>query len=331
MKIVALDIETLFEDCDDENCIENNRHYLKSLYDESDEVIFCRNLNLKNYSSEEKISNVVREQIKDADIVITNKVKLNKSNLNSNISLILVSATGTNNICHEDAENLGIRVQNCVAYGINSVVQHTLSLMLALTNKISKSDRDVRNGDWGRSSSFCLCNNFPTVELSSAAVGIIGYGAIGKKIAEVVKALGAKVLISERKGVDEIRTGRTSFEDVLSSSDIISIHCPLTSETNNLITSNELSKMKKSAYIVNVARGGVVNEKDLYNALCNNVIAGAATDVLTTEPPINNVLIDNKYPDNLIVTPHVAWGTLNARLEIIRQMSDHIKNFKTKN
>jgi glycerate dehydrogenase len=202
--------------------------------------------------------------------------------------------------------------------------------MLALTNKISKSDRDVRNGDWGRSSSFCLCNNFPTVELSSATVGIIGYGAIGKKVAEVVKALGANILISERKGENEVRAGRTSFDDVLRKSDIISIHCPLTSETNNLITSFELSKMKKSAYIVNVARGGVVNEKDLYEALHNNVIAGAATDVLTTEPPVNNVLIDNKYPDNLIVTPHVAWGTLNARLEIIRQMSEHIKDFKNK-
>ena len=166
--------------------------------------------------------------------------------------------------------------------------------------------------------------------MSSATVGIIGYGAIGKKVAEVVKALGANTLISERKGGNEVRTGRTSFDAVLESSDIISIHCPLTSETNNLITSIELAKMKKSAYIINVARGGVVNEKDLYEALHNNVIAGAATDVLTTEPPVNNVLIDNKYPDNLIVTPHVAWGTLNARLEIIRQMSEHIKDFKNK-
>ena len=327
MKIVALDLQTLFNDAEDPKCFEHNYDDLKPLYEEGDTMVFCSNLNLKNYQSEDHLNQAVKDLIKDADVVITNKVKLNKHNLNSHIKLILVAGTGMNNICFEDVKPLGIRVQNAVAYGINSVVQHTMGLILSLINNITVSDRHVRSGDWESSNNFCLCKYFFPLELASATLGIIGYGAIGKGVEKIAKAMGMRVLIADHKGAREPREGRVSFDEVLTQSDIISLHCPLNEHTLNLITAKEIALMKPTSYVINVARGGVVNEEDLYYALKEHKIMGAATDVLTTEPPSNNILLKGDL-DNLIVTPHIAWGSYNARKEIIRQMSSHIKELK---
>ena len=329
MKIVALDLHTLFPEADDENCLQVNEQEIKKLCGPDDELICCRNLDLNHCGTEENISKKVAVAIADADIVITNKVKLNKSNLNAGIKLILVAATGTNNINFTDTEALGIRVQNSVAYGVNSVVQHTIGLMLSLINNITVADRHVRNGDWSRSANFCICKYFFPLELAHSTIGIIGGGAIGRGVAKAAAALGMKVLLAERRGAGTVREGRTAFDDVIRNSDVISLHCPLTPETENLISERELSMMKKNSYLINVARGGVVDEQALYRALKEHLIAGAATDVLSEEPPKDNILLSGL--DNLIVTPHIAWGSYNARSEIIRQMAEHIDELKKQN
>lgn len=329
MKIVALDLHTLFPEADDENCLQVNEQEIKKLCGPDDELICCRNLDLNHCGTEENISRKVAEAIADADVVITNKVKLNKSNLNAGIKLILVAATGTNNINFTDTEALGIRVQNSVAYGVNSVVQHTIGLMLSLINNITVADRHVRNGDWSRSANFCICRYFFQLELAHSTIGIIGGGAIGRGVAKAAAALGMKVLLAERRGAGTVREGRTAFDDVIRNSDVISLHCPLTPDTENLISERELSMMKKNSYLINVARGGVVDEQALYRALKEHRIAGAATDVLSEEPPKDNILLSGL--DNLIVTPHIAWGSYNARSEIIRQMAEHIAELKKQN
>ena len=329
MKIVALDLHTLFPEADDENCLQVNEQEIKKLCGPDDELICCRNLDLNHCGTEENISRKVAVAIADADIVITNKVKLNKSNLNAGIKLILVAATGTNNINFTDTEALGIRVQNSVAYGVNSVVQHTIGLMLSLINNITVADRHVRNGDWSRSANFCICKYFFPLELAHSTIGIIGGGAIGRGVAKAAAALGMKVLMAERRGAGTVREGRTAFDDVIRNSDVISLHCPLTPDTENLISERELSMMKKNSYLINVARGGVVDEQALYRALKEHRITGAATDVLSEEPPKDNILLSGL--DNLIVTPHIAWGSYNARSEIIRQMAEHIAELKKQN
>ena len=329
MKIVALDLHTLFPEADDENCLQVNEQEIKKLCGPDDELICCRNLDLNHCGTEENISKKVAVAIADADIVITNKVKLNKSNLNTGIKLILVAATGTNNINFTDTEALGIRVQNSVAYGVNSVVQHTIGMMLSLINNITVADRHVRNGDWSRSANFCICKYFFPLELAHSTIGIIGGGAIGRGVAKAAAALGMKVLLAERRGAGTVREGRTAFDDVIRNSDVISLHCPLTPDTENLISERELSMMKKNSYLINVARGGVVDEQALYRALKEHRIAGAATDVLSEEPPKDNILLSGL--DNLIVTPHIAWGSYNARSEIIRQMAEHIDELKKQN
>ena len=329
MKIVALDLHTLFPEADDENCLQVNEQEIKKLCGPDDELICCRNLDLNHCGTEENISKKVAVAIADADIVITNKVKLNKSNLNAGIKLILVAATGTNNINFTDTEALGIRVQNSVAYGVNSVVQHTIGLMLSLINNITVADRHVRNGEWSRSANFCICKYFFPLELAHSTIGIIGGGAIGRGVAKAAAALGMKVLLAERRGAGTVREGRTAFDDVIRNSDVISLHCPLTPDTENLISERELSMMKKNSYLINVARGGVVDEQALYRALKEHRITGAATDVLSEEPPKDNILLSGL--DNLIVTPHIAWGSYNARSEIIRQMAEHIAELKKQN
>lgn len=330
MKIVALDIQTLFPDAEDPRCVENNAAFLAPLSREGDETVWCRDLNLKHYGSEEAIAAAVKTAIRDADAVITNKVKLNKSNLNPGIKMILVSGTGTNNICFADTDALGIPVRNCTAYGVRSVVQHTVGLILSLVNNITASDRAVRAGEWNGAANFCLCRYFFPLELEGATLGIVGPGAIGRGVAAAARALGMRVLIAERKNAKEVREGRTAFGETLAASDVITLHCPLSEETRNLIGAREFALMKPGAYLVNVARGGVVDEEELCRALISGRLAGAATDVLAEEPPGDNVLLRNAArAGNLIVTPHIAWGSLNARLEIIRQLAANLDGLRS--
>lgn len=271
----------------------------------------------------------VEERIQGADVVIVNKVQLSKASIEkaSHLKIISVVATGTNNVDLRASAANDVAVYNCQAYGIPSVVQHTFSLILALHTNLLNYDRVVQAGEWQKSSQFCLLD-FPIRELSGRKMGIIGYGHLGQGVAKIATAFGMEVLVASRSASDQ-RHGRVSINELLSQVDVLSIHCPLTDETHNLIDANALALMKRDAVLVNVARGGVVNEQALANALRCGALAGAATDVLTEEPPRQgNPLLVSDIP-NLIVTPHSAWGSKEARQRIIDQTVENIINHGT--
>lgn len=273
--------------------------------------------------------NEVAKRIAGADVVIVNKVRIEQEHMEGAVTLklICVTATGTNNVDLAAAEYLNIRVYNCQAYGVPAVVQHTFALILALHTNLLKYDAAVKAGAWQKSSQFCLLD-YPINELSGRTIGIIGFGHLGQGVAKIAEAFGMKVLIAQRD-VSDTRDGRVPLFELLSCVDVLSIHCPLTDETTDLIDATALSLMKPTAFLVNVARGGVVNEQALADALRQGVIAGAATDVLTVEPPTDaNPLLASDVP-NLIVTPHSAWGSKEARQRIVNQTVENIRAFST--
>ncbi|WP_027857033.1 2-hydroxyacid dehydrogenase [Marinobacterium jannaschii] len=261
------------------------------------------------------------------DVVITNKVKISAEAIQqaSNLKLICVVATGTNNIDLQAASERGIKVANCVAYGVDSVVQHVFSMMLALHTNLISYDQAVRNGDWGRASQFCLLS-FPVQELAGRKLGIIGFGNLGQGVARIAEAFGMEVLVAQRPG-GAAQDGRVPLDTLLPQVDVLSLHCPLTPETADIIDADAIARMKPGSFIVNAARGGVVNEEALADALRRGHLAGAATDVLTEEPPRNgNPLLAADIP-NLIITPHSAWGSRQARERIVAQTAENISAF----
>lgn len=270
----------------------------------------------------------VADRVCGADVIIVNKVVLDSDTLVSNpsLKLICVVATGVNNVDLEVARSQGIAVFNCQAYGVPSVVQHTFSLMLALQTNLLNYDQAVRAGEWQKSTQFCLLD-FPIRELSGKTLGLIGSGNLGQGVAEVAKAFGMKVFIGARPGTAPTE-GRVALAELYRQSDVISLHCPLTEQTENLINVDVFNQMKPEAILINVARGGIVNEADLADALRKGKIAGAATDVLISEPPTSgNPLLAGDIP-NLIITPHSAWGSIEARQRILDQTIENIKAFR---
>ncbi|WP_010322773.1 2-hydroxyacid dehydrogenase [Marinobacterium stanieri] len=270
----------------------------------------------------------VAERIAGFDLVIINKVVLDASTIKAadSLKLICVVATGVNNVDLTAASARGITVCNSQGYGVNAVAQHVLGLMLALHTRLLDYDRAVKNGDWNRSSQFCLLD-FPILELNGRTLGIIGYGALGQEVARLAGCFGMKVLVAARPGSEQVPAGRISFDELLETADVISLHCPLTEQTRDLIDADALAKMKPRSFVINAARGGVVNEAALKDALCSGHLGGAASDVLTEEPPRNgNLLLDAAIP-NLIITPHSAWGSIQARTTIIAQTRDNIRGY----
>ncbi|WP_455376632.1 2-hydroxyacid dehydrogenase [Kaarinaea lacus] len=276
-----------------------------------------------DFTAEEEVD----DRIKGADIIVTNKVKINKNHLTqaSALKLICVAATGTNNVDLKAAESAGIPVANVTNYATPSVVQHVFCLILSLVRKLMEYRQAVQENRWQQSPFFCLLD-YPISELSGKTLGIIGYGVLGKAVATVGEAFGMKVVVAAHKGTTATE-GRLGFEQVIQDSDVISLHCPLTDETRNLIGSKEFSMMKPAAILINTARGGIVNEDALVNALKTGQIAGAGFDVLSQEPPVDgNVLLDNSLP-NLIVTPHIAWASVESRQRAVNEISLNIKAF----
>ncbi len=269
----------------------------------------------------------VLERIQDVDVVISNKVVLNAEHIQhaKHLKLILISATGTNNVDLVQAKQQGIVVCNCQGYGTSAVAQHTIALMLALATSLIQYDRAVKQGEWNKSPIFCLLD-FPIIELAGKTLGIIGYGELGKAVAKLAKAFDMNVVIGALPNRPHDGE-RVPLQDLLPQVDFLTLHCPLTTETENLIGEAELRAMKNSAFLINCARGGIVNESALVNALRQGQIAGAATDVLTVEPPKQgNVLLADDIP-NLIITPHSAWGSVDARQRIVSQMTENLKAF----
>jgi len=270
----------------------------------------------------------VLARIQDVDVVISNKVIVNAEAMEQckNLKLILISATGINNIDLDFARSKGIVVCNCQGYGTSAVAQHTLTLMLALATSLLKYEHAVKQGEWNKSPIFCLLD-FPIVELSGKTLGIIGYGELGQAVAKLAEAFGMKILVASLPN-RPTHKDRTPFAELLAQVDFLSLHCPLTEETRDLIDSQAFDKMKNSAFLINCARGGIVNEQALADALRQGKIAGAATDVLSVEPPTQgNVLLAQDIP-NLIITPHSAWGSVDARQRIVNQMLENVEAFK---
>jgi len=263
----------------------------------------------------------------DADVVITNKVMINKSHIEALkiTRLVCVTATGINNIDVESAARKGIRVTNVTGYATASVVQHVFCLMLALATRYNEYQLSIAEGHWQTSQVFCLLD-YPIRELSGKTLGIIGYGELGKAVAEVAKAFGMTVLVSARKGTAP-SAGRVTLEQLLRMSDIITLHCPLTAETANLIDEPEFRVMKPTALLINTARGGIVNESALLSAITNGSIAGAGVDVLVEEPPRNGNPLLSARMQNLIVTPHIAWASVESRQRVINEVALNIDAF----
>lgn len=270
----------------------------------------------------------VAQRIQGADVIISNKVHINAEHmqLNPQLKLILISATGTNNVELVHAQQQGIVVCNCQAYGTAAVAQHTLMLMLNLATSFRQYDRAVQQGNWQKADQFCLLD-FPIIELAGKTLGIVGYGELGQAVAHLAKAFGMKIMIGALPNRPMVAE-RVAFSEMLAQVDFLSLHCPLTEETRDLLNHESLAQMKASAFVINCARGGVVNESALAEALKLGRIAGAATDVLTVEPPKQgNVLLDPSIP-NLIITPHSAWGSVDARQRIVQQLVENVEAFK---
>lgn len=270
----------------------------------------------------------VAQRIQGADVIISNKVHINAEHmqLNPQLKLILISATGTNNVDLVHAQQQGIVVCNCQAYGTAAVAQHTLMLMLNLATSFRQYDRAVQQGNWQKADQFCLLD-FPIIELAGKTLGIVGYGELGQAVAHLAKAFGMKIMIGALPN-RPMAAERVVFSEMLAQVDFLSLHCPLTDETRDLLNHESLAQMKASAFVINCARGGVVNESALAEALKSGKIAGAATDVLTVEPPKQgNVLLDPSIP-NLIITPHSAWGSVDARQRIVQQLVENVEAFE---
>lgn len=273
----------------------------------------------------------VIEHLSGAQIAVVNKVLLGATEFDAcpELKLIAVTATGTNNVDLSAARARGIRVCNVIQYGRPTIVQHTFSLILALANRLIDYVDDVRKGEWQQSPVFCLMQH-PIIELEGKTLGIIGYGDLGRGVARMAEAFGMKVLLGARPGQNPGVTdeySRLALEELLPQVDILSLHCLLSQETENLINAETLALMKPSAFLINVARGGLVDEAALAQALIENRLAGAATDVLSQEPPVNSNPLLNRNIPNLIITPHCAWASREARQRLLDKTADNIAMF----
>lgn len=268
------------------------------------------------------------ERAKDADAVITNKIAFTEeliSKLNR-LKYIGVLATGYNNIDIEAAHKRNIVVTNVPSYATNSVAQNVFAHILNLTFHISDHDRSVKEGKWSRSREFCYWN-YPLVELNGLTLGIIGAGQTGQATARIALAFGMKILSYDAHTPKNINPAivPVSMDQLLKQSDIVSLHCPLTKDNAGFMNISLISKMKKTAFLINTARGQLVNEQDLTDALNNETIAGAGIDVVSKEPPANgNPLFSAK---NCFITPHIAWATLSARTRLMKIAEENLKGF----
>ncbi|MBT6320493.1 D-2-hydroxyacid dehydrogenase [Porticoccaceae bacterium] len=271
----------------------------------------------------------VVERIGDAEIVMTNKTVVDAATLSQapNLKLITLPATGTNVVDLVAASEQGVVVCNAVNYGTASVVQHVWALILALTTNLQSYSRGVMDGSWGESEMFCLLQ-YPVRELEGKTLGIVGAGDLGRGVAKIAQAFGMQVIFAalpERNHLDDLP--RLALHELLPRVDILSLHCPLTPQTKGLISSAELALMKTSALLINTARGPLIDEPALKQALVKSEIAGAGLDVLSAEPPVGgNLLIDNAVP-NLIITPHSAWIAAESRQRLMGQMVENISAF----
>ncbi|NIY83995.1 D-2-hydroxyacid dehydrogenase [Vibrio hepatarius] len=271
----------------------------------------------------------VVERLKDAQVVITNKVVLDQQVLSQlpDLKLIAVSATGFNNIDVEFCREHDIAVTNVQGYSTRSVPEHVIAMTYALKRNLFGYHQDIAKGEWQRNKQFCFFSH-PITDVAGSTLGIVGSGALGQATAALAKAIGMQVIFAERKGAQPCRDGFVPFEQALKISDVLTLHCPLNEQTHNLIGEQELAMMKSSATLINAGRGGLVDETALVAALRQGVIAGAGVDVFTQEPAdINNPLLDAMDLPNLLLTPHVAWGSDSSIQSLVDILMDNIAAF----
>ena len=269
-----------------------------------------------------------RERVKELDVLLINKVMVDKQLIDSapNLKLICIAATGVNNIDVEYAASKGIPVRNAVGYSTDSVVQATYMHILSLVGGAPYFDDSVKTGSYSRSGMF-TDPNWNWWELAGKTIGIIGMGNIGSKVAKIAEAFGMNVCYFSTSGTGHCKDYPClSLEELLKVSDIVSIHAPLNERTNRLIGKEQLALMKPTAYLVNVGRGAIIVEEDLAEAVDNGIIAGAGIDVFVQEPiPEDHPYLKMQHPERMRLTPHIAWASIEARRRLIDIMADNIR------
>ncbi|MDB6141147.1 MAG: hprA [Pseudomonas sp.] len=270
----------------------------------------------------------VIERLQGAQVAISNKIMIDANTFAScpDLKLVLITATGTNNVDLVSAREHGVVVCNCQGYGTPSVAQHTIMLLLNLATRLSDYQNAVQHGRWQQAKQFCLLD-FPITELEGKTLGLLGHGELGGAVAKLAEAFGMRVVLGQIPG-RPARPDRVPLHELLPQVDALTLHCPLNEHTRDMLGAHELSLLKPHAFIVNTARGGLINEQALADALRNGHLGGAATDVLTVEPPVNgNPLLAGDIP-RLIVTPHNAWGSVEARQRIVGQLIENAQGFE---
>ncbi|HEY8520246.1 MAG TPA: D-2-hydroxyacid dehydrogenase [Gammaproteobacteria bacterium] len=271
----------------------------------------------------------VAERIRDCKIAITNKAPISGDAIAGapDLELIVVSATGTDNVATAVARERGVAVANIRDYCSTSVVQHVFALVLGLTQHVGRYHALVVGGEWTRSRSFALFD-YPIRELAGRTLGIIGYGSLGQAVGRLGESLGMRLAVAARRGLapDQVPSGRVPFETVLEQADVLTLHCPLTEATHHMIGRAELGRMKRDALLINTARGALVDNEALVEALREGRLAGAGIDVLPTEPPTPDDVLLRAAAElpNLIVTPHIAWAAKEARQRALDQVTENI-------
>jgi glycerate dehydrogenase len=267
-------------------------------------------------------------RLQGASIAITNKVPIRAADIARlpGLKMIAVAATGTDNVDLEACRERGIVVANIRDYSLVSVPEHCFALILALRRNLRAYCADVEAGRWQSSTRFCLLDH-PIADLAGSRLGIVGYGALGKRVAAIGRAFGMQVAVSSRSPVRDLDVASVPLPELLATSDVISLHLPLTDQTRNMIGAAQLASMKRSALLINTARGGLVDEAALAQALRDGTIGGAAFDVLSKEPPSDgNALLALRLP-NFILTPHVAWASTGAMQTLADMLIDNIEAF----
>lgn len=270
----------------------------------------------------------IADRIRDAEFVFTNKIRLSSELLGEaeKLRFIGLTATGTDNIDLEAAKKHGITVTNIRSYCTESVVEHVMGALLMISHNLHRYAASVKSGNWQQAGQFCMLN-FPIRQLSAMTLGIVGYGSLGQGVAAAARAFGMNVIVAARAGSGDVANDRVPFDDLLRDSDVVSLHCPLTDSTRDLFGAATIGRMKRGAILINTARGGLVDADALVAALHSGHIASAAIDVLAVEPPADgNALLDYDG-DNLIVTPHIAWATDQARQNAIDELAANAAAF----
>ncbi|HHV6870526.1 2-hydroxyacid dehydrogenase [Haemophilus influenzae] len=270
------------------------------------------------------------ERAKDADIVITSKVIFDRETLKQlpKLKLIAITATGTNNVDLAAAEEMGIAVRNVTGYSSTTVPEHVIGLIFSLKHSLAGWLRDQREAKWAESKQFCYFD-YPITDVRGSTLGVFGKGCLGTEVGRLANAVGMKVLYAEYKDATVCREGYTPFDDVLKQADIVTLHCPLTETTKNLINAETLSKMKKGAFLINTGRGPLIDELALVDALKTGHLGGAALDVMVKEPPEkdNPLILAAKMMPNLIITPHIAWASDSAVTTLVGKVMQNIEEF----